>query len=176
MVRIRRVAAIAVLCVVAAAYGTVSPAPASAADTTITNEVLSGNSLGQGLNLEVLKGILKLDPITLGRAESAVTATLATGLAPVLNATALGAGRLLSASEVATAAPKSGSLFDPGGEKCAAVVPVPELLKISIACGNSPSSVVNGLPVSSASGKVLDIRVPADGILGMTLELGWRHG
>ena len=37
MVRIRRVAAIAVLCVVAAAYGTVSPAHA---DTTVTNEVL----------------------------------------------------------------------------------------------------------------------------------------
>jgi hypothetical protein len=163
MVRIRRIAAIAILCVVAGVYGTGSPAQAS----TTTNEVLSGLALGEGLNLK----LLNLDPLTLGHAESAVKATLATGLAPVLSATALGAGRLLSASEVATKAPNGAALLDGDGQqKCAAAIPLADLLQISIACGTSVSSVENGLPSSTALGHVLDVRVPGGGLLGQLLN------
>lgn len=161
MVRMRRIAAIAILCVMGAAYGTV---PAAHADST--TEALSGIALGEGLNLKVLSTA----PLTLGHAESAVKATLATGVAPLLSATAKGAGRLLSNSDVDTAAPKGGNPLDIGQQQCVASLPLAGLLNVSVACGSSTSSVQGGLPSAEALGHVLDVRVPGDGILGGLLN------
>ncbi|HZN13294.1 MAG TPA: hypothetical protein VFB78_03420 [Acidimicrobiales bacterium] len=133
---------------------------------------MSGIALGEGLNLKVLN----LDPLTLGHAESAIKATLATGVVPQLTATATGAGRLLSDSVVSTVAPKGADSTDLGTQKCAVALPILNpsgslhLLNVSVACGSSTASVANGLPQATALGHVLDVRVPGDGILGSLLN------
>jgi hypothetical protein len=161
MGRIRKVAAIAVLCVVAAGYGTVSPAQAE----TLKTETLAGLAESAGLTLK-----LGATSLTLGSATSSVNATLA-NTNKTLAAVAKGAGQLLSASEVATKAPKLDGLLSDVGQRACAIpeIPLAGILNISAACGNSASSVVNDLPTSSAIGYVADIRVPGNGLVGQLL-------
>src|SRR3977135_691633 len=79
MVRIRRVAAIAILCALGAAYGTVSPARAD------TPELFKADALGRGLDINLLGTAL-----TLGQATSVVqsaTEAIGTGAGQVLSLT-----------------------------------------------------------------------------------------
>ncbi len=145
MVRIRRIAAIAILAVVAATYGTVSPAHAD------TPEVFDGSSLATGLDLDVLG-----NKLTLGHATaSVVSATEAVGL---------GAGQLLALTSptlrsIATPArPGPASAVD----RCAGVdlpAPLGTLLTLGVACGASTASFTNGLPIATGTGKVLGLSV-----------------
>jgi len=164
MVRVRRIAAIAILGVVAATYGAASPARAQVVKT----ENFKASALGVGLNLK-----LGNQSLTLGHAQSSIDGLFG-GTTKTLNAVAEGAGQLLTNSVVSTKAPNGGVLTDSKPQACVANVPVVgagtlHLLNISAACGVSSSSVKNDLPTTSAEGYVADIRVPAEGLLGQIL-------
>jgi hypothetical protein len=143
MVRIRRVAAIAILCALGAAYGTVSPAHAD------TPEVFKADALGRGLDLSVLGTAL-----TLGEATSVVQSST--------EAIGTGAGQVLSLTSpvLKTIATPANPNPAPNAEKCAGVdlpPPISPLLQLGLACGASAASFNNGLPIATGSGKVLGL-------------------
>lgn len=173
MVRIRRIAAIAVLGVVAATYGAVSPAQAQTV-TIDKAERFAGLAESAGLVIDLANTSL-----TLGKALANVNASLAStdvdgaikNATKTLGATGRGVGQLLTASDVETKAPTvAGLLNDAKPQACVANLPLAGLLNISLACGISASSIQNDLPVSSAAGHVADIRVPGSGPLGQLLN------
>lgn len=174
MVRIRRIAAIAVLGAVAATYGAVSPAQAQATVTIDKSERFAGLAESAGLVLDVANTSL-----TLGKALTNVSGTLGstdvdgkiTNSIKNLAATGRGVGQLLTASDVETKVPTvAGLLNDAKPQACVANIPVAQLLNISLACGISASSIQSDLPISSAAGHVAEIKVPGDGPLGQLLN------
>jgi hypothetical protein len=161
MVRIRRIAAIAVLCVVAGAYGVASPAHAD------TPEVFKGDALATGLDLHVLG-----TAVTLGQATSSVKSAV--------EAVGVGAGQLLSLTSPALRSIATPLAPGPNtsAEKCAGVdlpSPLNSLLSVGIACGASAASFTNSLPVATGSGKVLGLGLSANTVLSQVdnaLKLG----
>jgi hypothetical protein len=160
MVRIRRIAAIAALVAIGAAYGAAAPAHAD-----VKSEAFGAISEGTGLDIKVLN-----TGLTLGHAKSAIDGSLGTANKTV-KALAEGAGQLLTSSVVSTVAPTAtGLLTDVGAQKCVANIPILTILNVSAACGASSSSVVSDAPLADATGYVADIRVPANGLVGQILN------
>jgi hypothetical protein len=162
MVRVRRIAAIAVLGVIAATYGAASPAQSA---EVVKTERFAGLADSAGLVLDVAGTSL-----TLGKATANVSGTL-DGVNKTLAAAGKGVGQLLTASEVETKVPTvAGLLNDAKPQACVANIPIAAILNVSLACGISASSISNDLPISSAAGHVADIRVPGNGPLGQLLN------
>jgi hypothetical protein len=163
MKRIRRIAAVAILCVVAGAYGTASPAQAD------TPELFQGAAKAVGLDLNLLG-----TTATLGQATATVQSAV--------EAVGTGVGQLLALTPghlpVLTRATPVNPSPNPGLEECAIPGlgdPLDSLLQLQSACGSSTASFVNGFPLATGTGKVLGLGLSANTILSTVdsnLKLG----
>jgi hypothetical protein len=163
MSKIRRVAAVAILCVVGAAYGTASPAHAD------TPEVFQGASKAVGLDVDALNVSATLGQAT-ATVQSAVEA-VGTGVGQLLAVTS-GSLPVLTRATPANPSPAAGI------EQCGLPSlgePLNSLLDLKLACGSSSASFVNGFPNAFGSGKVLGLDLSLNTLVGPlddTLKIG----
>lgn len=163
MASIRRIAAVAILSLVAVAYGAATPAHAD------TPEVFQGTAKAVGLDLNILG-----TSATLGQATATVQSSV--------EAVGTGVGQLLALTPghlpVLTRATPVNPTPKPGVEECAIPGlgdPLDTLLQLQIACGSSTASFVGGLPIATGTGKVLGLGLSANTILSQVdsnLKLG----
>jgi hypothetical protein len=147
MQRIRRLAAVAGVTALAAAF-VAGPASADSA------EVYVGSAAARGFHVSVVSPVDgSVAAVTLGSATASVDSTI--------KATATGAGQIapVVGGTVRTATATKGAAAVGSAPECKLPVDLVGIIDLGLACGDATASTANDLPVATAEGSVVGLTV-----------------